>query len=204
MVPLSVLDLSPVTTGTPGAAGAAQQPRSRPPRRPAGLHPLLGGRAPQHAQHRKLGARHHDRADRRGDRTHLRVGSGGVMLPNHAPLQVAERYKVLEGLFPGPHRSRARPRARHRSGDLLRAAAAAGRSRRRRFPRPLPGAAGVRAAAVSRKAIRSAGAARCPPMCRCRRSICSARPAIARSSPPMSAPDSRSRTISPTSTRSCR
>jgi luciferase family oxidoreductase group 1 len=32
---------------------------------------------------------------------HLRVGSGGVMLPNHAPLQVAERYKMLEGLFPG-------------------------------------------------------------------------------------------------------
>ena len=32
---------------------------------------------------------------------HMRVGSGGVMLPNHAPLQVAERYKVLEALFPG-------------------------------------------------------------------------------------------------------
>jgi luciferase family oxidoreductase group 1 len=32
---------------------------------------------------------------------HIRVGSGGVMLPNHAPLVVAERYKVLEGLFPG-------------------------------------------------------------------------------------------------------
>ncbi len=31
----------------------------------------------------------------------IRVGSGGVMLPNHAPLVVAERYKVLEGLFPG-------------------------------------------------------------------------------------------------------
>jgi luciferase family oxidoreductase group 1 len=31
----------------------------------------------------------------------LRVGSGGVMLPNHAPLQVAERFKVLEALFPG-------------------------------------------------------------------------------------------------------
>ena len=31
----------------------------------------------------------------------MRVGSGGVMLPNHAPLVVAERYKVLEGLFPG-------------------------------------------------------------------------------------------------------
>jgi luciferase family oxidoreductase group 1 len=33
--------------------------------------------------------------------THIRVGSGGVMLPNHAPLQVAERFKTLEALFPG-------------------------------------------------------------------------------------------------------
>jgi luciferase family oxidoreductase group 1 len=31
----------------------------------------------------------------------LRVGSGGVMLPNHAPLSVAERFKVLEALYPG-------------------------------------------------------------------------------------------------------
>jgi luciferase family oxidoreductase group 1 len=33
--------------------------------------------------------------------TQIRVGSGGVMLPNHAPLMVAERFKVLEALFPG-------------------------------------------------------------------------------------------------------
>jgi luciferase family oxidoreductase group 1 len=32
---------------------------------------------------------------------HIRVGSGGVMLPNHAPLMVAERFKILEALFPG-------------------------------------------------------------------------------------------------------
>ena len=31
----------------------------------------------------------------------MRVGSGGVMLPNHAPLMVAERFKMLEALFPG-------------------------------------------------------------------------------------------------------
>src|SRR5215211_1647330 len=31
----------------------------------------------------------------------MRVGAGGVMLPNHAPLMVAERFKVLEALFPG-------------------------------------------------------------------------------------------------------
>jgi luciferase family oxidoreductase group 1 len=31
----------------------------------------------------------------------LRVGSGGVMLPNHAPLKVAETYKMLAALHPG-------------------------------------------------------------------------------------------------------
>lgn len=31
----------------------------------------------------------------------LRVGSGGVMLPNHAPLIIAEQFGTLESLFPG-------------------------------------------------------------------------------------------------------
>lgn len=31
----------------------------------------------------------------------IRVGSGGVMLPNHAPLQVAEAFRTLEALYPG-------------------------------------------------------------------------------------------------------
>ncbi len=31
----------------------------------------------------------------------MRVGSGGIMLPNHAPLQVAESFQTLEALFPG-------------------------------------------------------------------------------------------------------
>jgi len=31
----------------------------------------------------------------------LRVGSGGVMLPNHAPLRVAEAFRTLEALYPG-------------------------------------------------------------------------------------------------------
>ena len=76
--------------------------------------------------------------------THMRVGSGGVMLPNHAPLMVAERFKVLEALFPGridlglgrapgtdPVTSYA---LRRRQDD----------PRRRRFPRTLPGADAVR------------------------------------------------------------
>ncbi len=31
---------------------------------------------------------------------HIRVGSGGVMLPNHAPLKVAESFRLLEALYP--------------------------------------------------------------------------------------------------------
>ncbi len=33
--------------------------------------------------------------------TRVRVGAGGVMLPNHTPLQVVERYRTLEALHPG-------------------------------------------------------------------------------------------------------
>src|SRR5215216_126401 len=31
----------------------------------------------------------------------MRVGSGGVMLPNHAPLVVAEQFGTLASLYPG-------------------------------------------------------------------------------------------------------
>jgi luciferase family oxidoreductase group 1 len=31
----------------------------------------------------------------------MRVGSGGIMLPNHTPLKVAETFRVLHALFPG-------------------------------------------------------------------------------------------------------
>src|ERR1700750_2467577 len=30
-----------------------------------------------------------------------RAGSGGIMLPNHAPLTIAEQFGTLEALFPG-------------------------------------------------------------------------------------------------------
>src|SRR5215470_4097547 len=31
----------------------------------------------------------------------IRVGAGGIMLPNHAPLVIAEQFGTLEALFPG-------------------------------------------------------------------------------------------------------
>jgi luciferase family oxidoreductase group 1 len=36
-----------------------------------------------------------------GATSRIRVGSGGVMLPNHAPLVVAEQFALLEAAFPG-------------------------------------------------------------------------------------------------------
>src|SRR5476649_857737 len=35
-----------------------------------------------------------------GTRT-IRVGSGGIMLPNHAPIVIAEQFGTLESLYPG-------------------------------------------------------------------------------------------------------
>src|SRR3712207_1590021 len=36
-----------------------------------------------------------------GGTSRIRVGSGGVMLPNHAPLVIAEQFGTLESLYPG-------------------------------------------------------------------------------------------------------
>jgi luciferase family oxidoreductase group 1 len=36
-----------------------------------------------------------------GGTTTIRVGAGGIMLPNHAPLQVAEQFGTLGALYPG-------------------------------------------------------------------------------------------------------
>src|SRR5690606_1299981 len=36
-----------------------------------------------------------------GGTSTIRVGAGGVMLPNHAPLQVAEQFGTLASLYPG-------------------------------------------------------------------------------------------------------
>jgi luciferase family oxidoreductase group 1 len=61
----------------------------------------------------------------------IRVGSGGVMLPNHAPLTVAEQFGMLEAMHPGridlgigraPGTDRATARALRRSADGLPAA----------------------------------------------------------------------------------
>ncbi|CAH2788390.1 MAG: Luciferase-like monooxygenase YhbW [uncultured Caballeronia sp.] len=50
----------------------------------------------------------------------IRVGSGGVMLPNHAPLVIAEQFGHAGVAVSRAYRSWSRPRARHRPDDRLR------------------------------------------------------------------------------------
>jgi len=100
MVPLSILDLSPVTTGTSGAQALRNSLDL------ARFADRLGFTRYWVAEHHNLPNIASSAPDIMIGQIaavtqHMRVGSGGVMLPNHAPLQVAERYKVLEGLFPG-------------------------------------------------------------------------------------------------------
>jgi luciferase family oxidoreductase group 1 len=98
-VPLSVLDLAPVGQGsTPADALGASLDVVRAAER-------LG-------YHRYWVAEHHNMpgiassapavllAHAATVTTSIRVGSGGVMLPNHAPLVVAEQFGMLEALHP--------------------------------------------------------------------------------------------------------
>ena len=68
----------------------------------------------------------------------MRVGSGGVMLPNHAPLVVAEQFALLEAAYPGRIDLGHRPGTRHRPGHVVRAAPRRRRSHRR-GGLPVPG-----------------------------------------------------------------
>jgi luciferase family oxidoreductase group 1 len=97
---VSILDLSPVSAGSTGAQALRNSIE-------------LGKRADKLGYSRYWLAEHHNIPSVASSSpeimigqiaavtTRIRVGSGGVMLPNHAPLKVAENFRVLEGLFPG-------------------------------------------------------------------------------------------------------
>src|SRR5437764_11929909 len=100
MIPFSVLDLAFVTTGTPPSAALKNSID-------------LARHIDRLGYHRYWIAEHHNLpsvaisapdiliGQIAAVTQNIRVGSGGVMLPNHAPLVVAERFKMLEALFPG-------------------------------------------------------------------------------------------------------
>jgi luciferase family oxidoreductase group 1 len=100
MIPFSILDLSPVVQGS-SPAEALRNTLD------------LAQHAERWGYRRYWLAEHHNMPGiasaatsvviahvAAGTKT-IRVGSGGVMLPNHSPLVIAEQFGTLESLFPG-------------------------------------------------------------------------------------------------------
>jgi luciferase family oxidoreductase group 1 len=97
---LSVLDLAPITEGSSPAMALANSLD-------------LAQHAERWGYHRFWLAEHHNMpgiassatavaiGHVAGGTSTIRVGAGGVMLPNHAPLIIAEQFGTLEALFPG-------------------------------------------------------------------------------------------------------
>ena len=126
MIPLSLLDLSPISEGSTASDS---------------LHNSLdlAQRAERWGFHRYWLAEHHGMtgiasaatavliAHIAAGTSTLRVGAGGIMLPNHAPLIIAEQFGTLEALHPGridlgvgraPGTDPATSRALRRNGDV--------------------------------------------------------------------------------------
>ena len=99
-IPFSVLDLAPITEG----GSAAQSFRNS---------LLLAQRAEELGYKRYWFAEHHNMDSVASSATAvlighiaqgtatIRVGSGGIMLPNHSPLVIAEQFGTLASLYPG-------------------------------------------------------------------------------------------------------
>jgi luciferase family oxidoreductase group 1 len=100
VIPLSVLDLATVATGSSSAQALRETVE-------------ISREVERLGYYRMWVAEHHGMpavassapavliAHLADATTTLRVGSGGVMLPNHAPLVVAEQFGTLEALHPG-------------------------------------------------------------------------------------------------------
>src|SRR5882724_893352 len=100
MLPLSILDLAFVAEGQP--AGEA-----------LGCTVAVAQRAEERGYRRVWYAEHHNMTSIASSATSvliahvaahtstIRLGAGGIMLPNHAPLPIAEQFGTLETLHPG-------------------------------------------------------------------------------------------------------
>jgi luciferase family oxidoreductase group 1 len=100
MVPLSILDLAPVARGSTPAEALRRSLD-------------LAQHAERWGYRRYWLAEHHNMTGIASAATSvviahvasgtstIRVGSGGIMLPNHSPLVIAEQFGTLESLFPG-------------------------------------------------------------------------------------------------------
>src|SRR5690242_2687759 len=99
-VPLSVLDLAPIGRGQTAADSIAASV-------------ALAQRAEETGYRRVWYAEHHNMPGIASSATsvliahvgahtqRIRLGAGGIMLPNHSPLTIAEQFGTLEAMYPG-------------------------------------------------------------------------------------------------------
>lgn len=100
MIPLSILDLAPITDD--GDAGSALGNAADLARHGETLGYNRFWMAEHHSMPGVASAATAVALAHVGNATQrIRIGAGGIMLPNHAPLQVAEQFGTLEALFPG-------------------------------------------------------------------------------------------------------
>jgi luciferase family oxidoreductase group 1 len=99
-LPLSILDLAPVPVGVSSSEALGRTVDL------AKLGDELGFTRLWYAEHHGMAAIASSSPDiliasAAAHTSRIRVGSGGVMLPNHVPLRVAESFRTLAGLYPG-------------------------------------------------------------------------------------------------------
>lgn len=100
MVPLSVLDLAPIVEGSD--AGQALRNSADLARHAEPLGYRRFWMAEHHSMPGIASAATAVALAYVGTQTSsIRIGAGGIMLPNHAPLTIAEQFGTLESLFPG-------------------------------------------------------------------------------------------------------
>ena len=100
MLPLSVLDLSPVTEGSD--TGQSLRNSADLARHVEALGYRRFWMAEHHSMPGIASAATAVALAFVGSQTStIRIGAGGIMLPNHAPLIIAEQFGTLESLFPG-------------------------------------------------------------------------------------------------------
>jgi luciferase family oxidoreductase group 1 len=100
VIPLSILDLSPVTEGSD--AGQSLRNSADLARHVETLGYKRFWMAEHHSMPGIASAATAVALAFIGSQTStIRIGAGGIMLPNHAPLIVAEQFGTLESLFPG-------------------------------------------------------------------------------------------------------
>jgi luciferase family oxidoreductase group 1 len=100
MVPLSVLDLSPITQGSD--AGQSLRNSAELARHVERLGYERFWMAEHHSMPGIASAATAVALAYVGAQTStIRIGAGGIMLPNHAPLIIAEQFGTLESLYPG-------------------------------------------------------------------------------------------------------